>query len=316
MNNLSRKNKILLLILGLQLLAAVLIYSKRQPDISPLSSTRTMLLAEWSADTVDQLVITDERGVALIMVKKEGEWQIPAFGYYPASTTKINRLLNNLLAMSSNYAVSTAANQQTAKEVAPKKFRRRLLLTAGDRSQTIFIGNSGNSSYCHVRLDGSDTIWGVEDINEWQFSANPREWLDAVYFSMEADKLTYMSFDGTSINLTMERNGQEAWHWQGAEAATMIPPDQDVVAGVIDDLVQIELATVGIPIAQAEEYLRAANMLTITLRAEAGYQIYIWPQENDTTWLYKQGHTHIVTVDNWHLSNLYKFLKAAQQARE
>ena len=179
----NRLNQILVITLGVQvLIAGAIYYGSQAPDVSQQQVT---LISPHDAQ-IDTLKIEDNKGTQVSLSRQQGKWQLPDYHQLPADQGRIDQLLNRLQKTRLGWPVATTGSSRKRFEVTDKKYRKKLTLSlASGENKVFYLGTSPGFRQIHIRKEGDDSVYAVK-LNDYDFPAENRNWLDATLLSMKA----------------------------------------------------------------------------------------------------------------------------------
>ena len=106
------------------------------------------------ADQIEQVVITNEAGPAITLVKQDEQWAITSPLVSPADSIALTRLTENLSQLELESVVST--NPDRYENYGVSESTQQVSVTADGKEETLFIGNQGpdySSIYLRIADD-------------------------------------------------------------------------------------------------------------------------------------------------------------------
>ncbi|MCL4254672.1 MAG: DUF4340 domain-containing protein [Anaerolineae bacterium] len=207
----NRTNLFLTVILIVQ---AILIAIIALPRNSDAESGNSPLLAGFDATAVDNITITDSDDKQIRLVKADDVWVLADVDNYPAQETRVSDLLNTLSALNASRLVSDNSANQRRLGVADDEFERKIEITQGSQTYTVYIGTSGGANATHTRLGGQDQVYLNRDISPASVSAELTSWSQTSYIQVEREKVVSMTI--TNANGTFEfENVDGVWQMVG-----------------------------------------------------------------------------------------------------
>lgn len=208
------------------------------------AQTQKTELVQTETDALQRLEVAGE-DESVTLVKKDGQWQLPALYDLPVDSDKLDRLLEKLAALKGNWPVATSSSARERFEVAEDKFRKHLkLYTANDDAPAVelFVGTSPGFRKVHVRRAGDNAIYAVE-LNSFDLPENADSWLDkSLLAAGDIERI-----EGPDYQL---RKDSDSWKFAdtGTEAAPAVDPGKArELAGALEKL------RVTVPVSDAPE---------------------------------------------------------------
>ncbi len=178
------KNLVLFVLLVLQAALIAFLYRPGQ-NTAPAAAN---LFKALSPAQLTGLVITDDQGKSISLIKKEG-WQISQ-GEFPADQAKIEGLIKKLADMKSSRLVSQTSGSHARLKVADSAFNRKVELNLGDAKTVFFLGTSPSAKSIHLRLAEAKEVYQINDLAAWEVQTDKESWWQSKYVSQPAANLT------------------------------------------------------------------------------------------------------------------------------
>ena len=133
-----------------------------------------ILLEEMDADKLS----------ALEMVKKDGQWVLPATHDFPVSRDKITGFLKTMADFKKSWPAGKTEIAARQFKVTDKAFERRLTFSIGEKKQLLYLGSSPGFKKIHARPDGDQQTYSVS-YSAYEASTKHKDWLDQEYLNLE-----------------------------------------------------------------------------------------------------------------------------------
>jgi len=147
------------------------------------------LIAINSAD-IDTLEIADKDGNQLVLKRVDGRWQLPSVHDFPASTTRVQQLLDNLTSIDKSWPIATTASAAERFKVSKQEYEQRIVFKRGTEIQaTLYLGTSPGFRKVHARVAGNDDVYAIQ-FATYEVSAKPDFWEDKDYLQQKDDQVT------------------------------------------------------------------------------------------------------------------------------
>lgn len=214
----NRTNKILAGLLGVQVLLAVLVLLKSdQTRIGKLEP----LIDGLSADKVERIRVFDSYPAArqeeeeakktgnkdqpaVELVKRGSDWQLASHYDYPADGSKVTDLIDKVIAIRTRGPMASGKARQKQLEVADDDYQRKLVITAGGKDITLYVGASAGARQTSVRLAGSNDVHGAAGLSAFAVGATPSAWIDTSYFKVEKEQIASIEVSNQNGTFTFE----------------------------------------------------------------------------------------------------------------
>jgi hypothetical protein len=155
--------------------------------------------------TVDGLVIEDDGGHTVQLLKRDGHWILPQADNFPAAAGRVDALLMRLAALKVTWPVASTSSAAKRLKVAEHDFERHLTLRHGDKILAgLYTGTSPGFRKVNARADGEDEIYSV-GLESLEMPAEPAAWEDRQLLTLKAEDITRVELPG----VVLQREGDE-----------------------------------------------------------------------------------------------------------
>lgn len=145
-------------------------------DLAPPAAGGPWLDLDTAA--IDRLRIEAAAEQPVELVRRDGQWIVPAAGDFPADAGRVSQLLDRIAGLRAGSPIATSPSAQARFKVAPDAFERKLVLARGDAAAaTLYLGTAQGARRVPARLDGSDRIHEVA-LPAYDIAARSDDWLD------------------------------------------------------------------------------------------------------------------------------------------
>ena len=207
----SRLNQILLVLLAVQSLGFVM---SRAFEDDPTDQKTVKFFADLDADKVTAIAIEgappskkdDPPQEKVKLTKVDGKWGISGADDYPVDKTKVDELLTTLGKLKSRNTVLNSSTYHDKLEVAADKFQRKLSITAGDATTVLYVGSAPRFKNVHVRPDGGDEVYLVNDFGTTQLGDRAWSWVSREYINVPNDQVWQVSVKNGKGEVSLERD--------------------------------------------------------------------------------------------------------------
>lgn len=251
---LTRFHKILIAALAVQVVLAVVMLAHRGGETA---AKPELVLAGFDASKVTKVAVYAKDATKPIELVRQGTtWVVGSSYDYPVSGSKAGDLLASLAKMSATGPIATQASHDKQLRVGDGDFERKLVITAGGKDTTVFIGAPAGARRTAIRVGGDPRIFAVAGIGAGSIGAEPREWVDPSYVSVPKDELAKVAIEHEGTATELERDGD---HWKvaigGAPVALAAGETLDSAAidKIVDAAATISLSTPADPKRDAQK---------------------------------------------------------------
>lgn len=212
-------------------------------DSADSASNAGELLLDFSADSVDKIVVSESEAQVTVRKGSEG-WVVG--DQLPADDEKIAGVLEKLAGLRGGWPVATSPSTQDRFEVARENHQRHIALYQGEAlAAELYLGSSPGYRRVHARQEGSDDIFSV-DFSTFEAPTGTDDWLDKTLLGAAGD-ITKISRDRVWA-LTKSADG---WVLDTSSAAAGTA-DQDAATGVAERLSNLRVMGVADAVAQEQ----------------------------------------------------------------
>src|SRR5262249_9079307 len=177
---LTRTHKILIGVLGVQLLLAIVMWV-RSGGASALKEQP--LLAGFDAAKVTRVQVFASGGdkPAGDLAKKDTTWVLASPFKYPAAATRVTALLTPIAKRAAAEPIATSTTRHKQLRVADADYERKLVITADGKDTTLYVGTPAGIRRTAVRLAGNDDVYAVSGVSAFTAGTEPRDWAHGAY---------------------------------------------------------------------------------------------------------------------------------------
>lgn len=156
----------------------------------PVSASPDGALLSIKAEAIDRLTVDGPDQATVQLVKRDGQWQLPSAGDFPADAERVKQLIDKLGQLKTGVPVATTPGAQARFKVATDGYERRIVMAQGDKpSATLFLGTAQGARQVLARVDGSDAIHAVA-LAVYEIPLKADDWLDKAIVSVKADEIS------------------------------------------------------------------------------------------------------------------------------
>ena len=233
----STLNKILLALLAVQVVG--LVASQFTGTASARRTAPARLFATLEADKVSKIEIlgepkdedSDPDQESMILEKINGKWGVASADHYPVNAEKVKELTEKLEKLRSRTTVLTGSKYHEKLEVSPEKYQRKVTVSAGGETSTFYVGSSPSFKNTHVRVDGSDDVYLVNEFGTSDLGTRAWSWVDRKYHDIPADDVWAVAVKNSKGSFVLEKDPTSStWAAVGTT--------QELDKSTVDDIVR------------------------------------------------------------------------------
>ena len=228
----NRKNLLLLTIFAVQLVLVVLAF---RPEPKAASTTKDFFPG-LVKDTITGLIISDDKKTAELFTE-DGKWYVDKTEKYPADPEKVTDLLDKLTALQSTRLVTRTASSHVRLKVAEQIFNRKITVLAKDRQMTIFLGTSPSNKTMHVRADGENEVYLVNDFTPWEVQSASESWWRGKYLGVTPDDIKGVTLTNSQGSFTLDRDADKKWRLAGRQESV----SEEAASGLIGKVAKLNV---------------------------------------------------------------------------
>ena len=241
----SRLNQILLVLLAVQAVGLVI---GRAATHQPVAQRTVTMFPGFEAEKVTSIEVIgapkvkdDDPPQNRVTLAKNGlEWGIANADNFPVDKTKVDELLEKIGKLKSRNQVLDSSTYHEKLEVSADKFQRKLTVTAGDKKTVLYVGTSPRFKNVHVRLDGEDAVYLVNDFGTTQLGDRAWSWVNREYVKIEGDNLWQVKVKNAKGEFQLDKDPvSKEWAVLGLDK----PMDKTAVNDIVRKASQVNLET-------------------------------------------------------------------------
>ncbi|HYN77496.1 MAG TPA: DUF4340 domain-containing protein, partial [Lamprocystis sp. (in: g-proteobacteria)] len=247
----------LTVLLGTQLLAAVLLGGGGSHALAPAAADATLL--HFDPKAVTSLRI-EGGGQTLTLARGDQGWLLADLGDFPADGGKVDQLLGKLAGLKRPLPVATSPEALKRHKVADDGFERKVTLEVGDATvATLLLGDSPAFKRQFARPAGETAVYDL-DLPLFEVSNRRDDWL--MHDRLKLDQEQIASITAADWTLTKGKDG-----WQLADSQP--PPDAATVTNLVSRISNLGYRGV-LGTQDQPEYQQTAPVLELRLGLKDG----------------------------------------------
>lgn len=231
---LTRFHKILIGLLVVQI-ALVLITHLRGGDDAVLQDR--LLLAGFDAGTVTRVqIFGGTSAVATDLVKRGDSWVLASSHDYPADPAKVTELLTPIVQMAAADPIATQSSRFKQLRVGDTEFERKVVITAGAKDTTLYIGNPAGARRTAVRFGGDTRVFGVIGVTSGAAAIEAKHWVEPTYLAIPRDDVGRLTIQRGPATLELAR-GATGWELVAGGQPVALGAGESLDTELIDRIV-------------------------------------------------------------------------------
>jgi hypothetical protein len=298
-------HRILALLLVLQLGLVAMTWWPR--DLSALAPHP---LLELDREAISELRIAasggDEMGNAggVRLVREGPKWKVASAAGYPATSEKVDELLDRLVALRVTVPIATQQTSHNALKVGEDEYGRRVVIVSGDGGEVELVIGAAARESIHVREAGTSEVYLAKGISEWSLRDGSNDYYDTSYVDTDSATLGSFTVSNEQGGLSFVRE-ESGWILEGLEAeAELIQEAVDALASAVTKLTMSEpVGTEALPQHGLDGRVAVAWSVVEEDRSLAGGYV-VGAEEDSFTFVKGDGNPFVVKVQSSELAKL------------
>ncbi len=201
------------------------------------------------------------------LVKKGEAWVLASHFDYPVETQKVTDMVDKIEGMRSRAPIASGKARQKQLEVADDSYQRKVVVTAGGKDTTFYVGAGAGQRQVSVRIAGSDDVHGVTGLTAYGVAAEPSAWVDTGYVDVQPDRIASFDVVNGKGSFHFEQGEDKAWKASTGGQPVTPPAGMELAKGEIGKLAS---KASKIYLAEPADAKRALDkpLATVTLRVK------------------------------------------------
>lgn len=198
----TKLNKILIAMAAVQLALAIFVMTRGSDTAA---SKPQPVLAGFDAAQVTRLQVFEagaDKGVDL--AKRGSDWVLTSAWDYPVDATKVDAALTPLAKLVAGEPIATSATRHKQLRVGDKDFDKKLVITAGGRDLTLFVGGTKGRNTA-LRLGGQDQVLSAAGVPTGALSSVARDWVAGSYSEIPRDDIDKIEIVRGATKIELDR---------------------------------------------------------------------------------------------------------------
>ena len=215
----NKLNQGLLAVLVLQALFILGMNYNSASERKMVVKTKQMF-PDMSADDVVQLDITgateEKVQYTISLAKKDDKWVVANAGDYPTKDDGPTKVIKKLAKLKSYERVLASSTYHKKLKVAADDYRRKVTAKYNGRSTTFYVGTAPKYRASHIRIEGSDEVYLVNDFGESDLPDRGWGWVDRNYVNFPEKDVWSINIRNSHGTINLAKNPDTTWSVAGA----------------------------------------------------------------------------------------------------
>lgn len=204
------------------------------------SAHRLRPLLALERDAISEVTIAGkavgaEQAASVELVREVNGWALRSSAGYPASSEKVEGLLDQLLALEVGGPIASQTSSHNALKVGSEEYGRRIEVATDSERITLLVGAAASKSV-NVRIAEQPDVYRAAGISEWSFRDVDSSYYDPVYVDADPAALDAVSISNSHGSLRFEKQG-DAWTMAGLAGAEA--SDSAKIEGLLKQLTKV-----------------------------------------------------------------------------
>jgi hypothetical protein len=193
--------------------------------------------------TPQKVEIEDGTGNSVALDRESGAWSLEKPKGYPVTTSKVEKLIEDVGKLNAGRPVVTNARNHAALKVADGEFERHIRIwekASGKPSAELYLGTSPRFQSTHVRVGGKDAVYEASGLNSYDVQADAGSWVERTLINVPADSLAEIGVSNAKGSFQLvKKNG--AWSVKAPAARAKAALDAQKVDALVRTLCGLSL---------------------------------------------------------------------------
>ena len=209
----SKIQKYLLAILGLQIILILVVFLLQRP----VAASNNLIFPDLKVETVTTIEISDSGG-NLVSIEKQGEqWVLPLQDDFPVNAEIIQQLVEKLATVRDNRLVTRSEASHDRLSISNENFERKVEITFNGNKEIIYFGSSPATSNIHFRLNGKPEVYLTNALTSSEISTSISNWVDTVIYQISSNSVKRIEISNNADDFIFEPDAESVWSAQPIE---------------------------------------------------------------------------------------------------
>ncbi len=231
-------------LMGLLALQIILIFVTRSSKAEFAAFEEQPLIGEFNPEGVTEIELwpsrspSDEADPSPLVLRKDGDgWVLPGYENYAAKSEAVDALLRSAQKVVVGRPLSAKKARQGQLGVSETDYKGKLVLTSGDRSERMYLGNPAGTGRDSIRLDGRDEIYAQSQLRGNKVSADVSKWIDTRYHEEAKADIRWMRIQQGDHDYLIEQLEDGAGYKVSIDGALVeIPEGKELDTSIVESI--------------------------------------------------------------------------------
>ncbi len=209
----SKIQKYLLAILGLQLILILVVFLFQRP----VAASNNLIFPDLKMEMVTAINISDSAGNLVSFEKQGDQWVLPLQDDFPVKGELVQQFLEKLATIRDNRLVTRSEASHDRLSISDENFERKVEITINGNKEVIYFGSSPTTGNIHFRLNGNTEVYLTNALTSAQISTSIASWVDTVLFQVSSGSVKKIEITNNAGEFIFEPGSESVWSGQPLE---------------------------------------------------------------------------------------------------
>lgn len=206
-------NKRLLILAGILTVQCALAATTLAVDRSRAPQPLAPLFEDLEVADITRLEIAESGDDArrVVLARRDDQWVVESHGDYPAKADTIEGFMGKLAGLKSRGPIATSASRHDRLGVGDDDFERKVVLSRGSTTETIYLGRGEGSRSTNLRFADREQTHGVSGISSWEADPGVGRWVDSKFIDVDPEQVASLTVRNGRGEFSVTRRDEETW---------------------------------------------------------------------------------------------------------
>lgn len=209
----SKIQKYLLVILGLQLILILVVFLLQRP----VAASNNLIFPNLKIETVTAINISDSAGNLVSFEKQGDQWALPLQDDFPVNAEMVQQLVEKFATIRDNRLVTRSEASHDRLSISDENFERKVEIIINGNKEIIYFGSSPTTGNIHFRLNGKPEVYLTNALTSAQISTSIASWVDTVMFQISSGLVKKIEISNIEGDFTFQPDAESVWSGQPLE---------------------------------------------------------------------------------------------------